>query len=89
MYEAKEYRKGGIYAFYGAIFCKILSFHAKYLTNGHKKNGKLGQPTSRFFVISSEFVETHSEFKAQHWPSRSKNACENCRMKRMSDTTFL
>lgn len=71
------------------FFCKILSFRAKYLPNGHKKNGKLGQPTSRFFVISSEFVETHFEFKAQHWPSRSKNACENRRMKRMSDTTFL
>lgn len=30
------------------------------------KNGKFGQPTSHFFVISSEVVETHSEFRAQH-----------------------
>ena len=54
------------------------------------KNGKFGQPTSHFFVISSEVVETHSEFRAQHLAV----ALEKCLQKsldekKISDTTFL
>lgn len=49
------------------------------------KNGKFGQPTSHFFVISSEVVETHSEFRAQHLAV----ALEKCLQKSLDEKKCL